>query len=135
MSSTEHDAPDPADAGRSQPQTPEPDRLSEVQSTKSAHPSENTSLPVNGMYPLLDLITEQGSNGLVDKIVIAQQSLQEFINELSPGAYSSITKVDFEILDSIVLKPLGIYGSKEEIVRFLREIKAVEDSTYVFTSF
>ncbi|KAH9005524.1 hypothetical protein EDB86DRAFT_1452353 [Lactarius hatsudake] len=81
------------------------------------------------MYPLLDLITEQGSNGLVDKIVIAQQSLQEFINELSPGAYSSITKVDFEILDSIVLKPLGIYGSKEEIVRFLREIKAIDDST------
>ena len=69
----------------------------------------------------------------MDKIVIAQQSLQEFINTLSPGAYSSITKVDFKILDNIVLKPFGIYGSKEEIVRFLREIKAVDDNTYVFT--
>ena len=69
----------------------------------------------------------------MDKVVIAQQSLQEFINTLSPGAYSSITKVDFKILDKIVLKPFGIYGSKEEIVRFLREIKAVDDNTYVFT--
>jgi hypothetical protein len=71
-------------------------------------------------------------NILVDKIVIAQESLQEFINALSPGAYSSITKVNFKILDNVVLKPFGIYGSKEEIVRFLREIKAVDDNTYVF---
>ena len=68
----------------------------------------------------------------VDKIVIAQQSLQEFINALSPGAYSSITKVNFKTLDSLSLKPLGIYGSKEEIVRFLREIGAVDDNMYVF---
>ncbi|KAI9444006.1 hypothetical protein H4582DRAFT_1807752, partial [Lactarius indigo] len=103
------------------------------------------SLAVKGMYPLLDLITEQGSSGLgnpvvkisytyahnnlVDKIVVAQQSLQEFINTLSPGAYSSITEVDFKLLDNVVLKPFGIYGSKEEIVRFLREIEAVDDST------
>jgi hypothetical protein len=108
---------------------------------------KDLSLSVNGMYPLLDLITEQGSSGLgnpfsyincahaqtvqVDKIVISQQSLQEFINVLSPSAYSSITKVNFKILDDFVLKPLGIYGSKEEIVRFLREINAVGDITYV----
>ena len=71
----------------------------------------------------------------MDKIVIAQESLQEFINSLSPGAYSSITNVKFKILDRLVLKPLGIYGSKEEIVRFLREIKAVDDNTYVFFFF
>ncbi|KAI9444004.1 hypothetical protein H4582DRAFT_2189914 [Lactarius indigo] len=81
------------------------------------------------MYRLLDLITEKGSSGLVDKIVIAQQSLQGFINALSPGAYSSITKVNFKTLDNVVLKPFGIYGSKEEIVRFLREIKAIGDNT------
>jgi len=100
------------------------------------------------MYRLLDLITEQGSNGLgnefllaigflvfmafiVDKIVIAQKSLQAFINALSPGAYSSITKVNFRILDNFLLKPIGVYGSKEEIVRFLREIHAVDDNACV----
>ncbi|KAI9455145.1 hypothetical protein BJY52DRAFT_1122154 [Lactarius psammicola] len=88
------------------------------------------SPPVEGMYPLLDLITELGSSGLVDKVVIAQKSLQEFINALSPGAYSSITKVNFKLLDNVVLKPFGVYGSKEEIVRFLREIKAIDDNTH-----
>jgi hypothetical protein len=100
------------------------------------------------MYRLLDLITELGSSGLgnclflghqfsrtqrilVDKIVIAQQSLQAFINALSPGAYSSITKVNFKRLDKCPLKLLGLYGSKEEIVRFLREIHVVDDNKYV----
>ncbi|KAI9455069.1 hypothetical protein BJY52DRAFT_1122205 [Lactarius psammicola] len=118
-------------AGRYWPETPEHDSLGEVESTKSAHlgKDQSPSLPVKGMYPLLDLITEKGSGGLVDKIVIAQQSLQEFVNALSPGAYSSITNVNFKILDNVVLKPLGIYGSKEEIVRFLCEIKAIDDNT------
>ncbi|KAH9171591.1 hypothetical protein EDB89DRAFT_1852099 [Lactarius sanguifluus] len=120
-----------ATVGPYQPQIPKLDNhnLSEVESTNSAQLGEDLSLAVKGMYPLLDLITEQGSSGLVDKIVIAQHSLQEFINTLSPGAYSSITEVDFKLLDNVVLKPFGIYGSKEEIVRFLSEIKAVDDST------
>ena len=118
-----------------------------VQAQKPALPREYLSFPVKGMYRLLDLITEQGSNGLsnsfflldqffelmefiVDKIVISQQSLQMFINALSPGAYSSITKVNFKVLDNFLLKPIGIYGSKEEIVRFLCEIRAVDDQTY-----
>jgi hypothetical protein len=68
---------------------------------------------------------------IVDKIVIAQESLQAFINALSPRAYSSITKVNFKILDNFLLKLIGVYGSKEEIVRFLREIHAVDDNGYV----
>jgi hypothetical protein len=100
------------------------------------------------MYRLLDLITEQGSSGpsnnfllamnflvlmefVVDKIVIAQESLRAFINSLSPGAYSSITKLNLRILDNFLLKPIGVYGSKEEIVRFLREIHVVDDNAYV----
>ena len=58
--------------------------------------------------------------------MIAQTSLQAFINALSPGAYSSITKVNFKKLDDFFLKPIGVYGSKEEIVRFLRETGAVD---------
>jgi hypothetical protein len=120
---------------------------SRVPARKPSPPPEDPSCPVKGMYRLLDLITEQGSSGLgnrlsyaisshplihfiVDKIVIAQQSLQAFINALSPGAYLSITKVNFKRLDNSSLKPLGVYGSREEIVRFLREIHAVDDNTY-----
>ncbi|KAH9047175.1 hypothetical protein EDB84DRAFT_1621261 [Lactarius hengduanensis] len=119
MSGTENDTHDPVDAGLFRPQqesqTSEPNSLGEVQSTESAHLGKDPSLPVEGMYPLLDLITEQGSSGL------------EFINALSPGAYFSV--VNFKILGDVVPKPFGIYGSKEEIVRFLGEIKAIENNT------
>ena len=53
-----------ATAGPYQPRTLEPDRLGEVPSTESAHLGKGLSRPVNGMYPILDLITEQGSSGL-----------------------------------------------------------------------
>jgi hypothetical protein len=115
-----------------------------VGTTESAVPPEDPSYPIKGMYRLLDLTMEQGKNGIcnnffvmvyitliashpiVDKIVIAQESLQEFINALSPGSYSSIAEVNFKKLDELLLKPIGVYGSKEEIVRFLRETGAVD---------
>jgi len=83
---------------------------------------------VRGMYRLLDLISESGSNGYVDKVVIARNSLQRFINDISPGAYASITRVDFKTLDRLAIKPHGVYGSKDEIVRLLRSIGAVDEN-------
>src|ERR1700729_2567681 len=101
-------------------------------------PILDLSKSVKGMYRILDLISEQGSGGLgeihsgfilselisplVDKIIIAQDSLREFINILSPGAYASLTKVDFRALDNLMVKPLGVYGSRQELVRFLLSI-------------
>lgn len=63
----------------------------------------------------------------VGKVIIAQDSLQHFINAISPGAYASITKVDFTILDRFSIKPLGIYGCKDEIVRLLQSIGVVDE--------
>ncbi|KAJ6609456.1 hypothetical protein B0H10DRAFT_2063907 [Mycena sp. CBHHK59/15] len=82
---------------------------------------------VQGMYRVLDLISEPGSGGLVDKIIICQDSLQEFINVLLPGAYSSMTKVNFKALDNLSIKPLGLYGSKSEIVAFLKATGIIDE--------
>lgn len=46
---------------------------------------------------------------------------------MSPGAYTSITRVDFKTLDRLAIKPLGVYGPKNEIVRLLRSIDAVDE--------
>jgi hypothetical protein len=106
---------------------------------------------IKGMYRLLDLISESGSNGcgneafsryaiivhklsfviLVDKVIIAQDPLKRFINAISPGSYASVTKVDFKALDEFMIKPLGVYGSKVEIIRFLRSLNAVNEDTCV----
>ncbi|KAK0446846.1 hypothetical protein EV421DRAFT_1707226 [Armillaria borealis] len=90
----------------------------------------NTDLvhEIPGMYRLLDLISEPGSGGLVDKIIIAQDSLKLFANDKSPGAYVSLTKVDFNVLDRFVIKPVGVYGSKEEIIRFISTLTVVDPS-------
>ncbi|KAI5994326.1 hypothetical protein EDD15DRAFT_2432753 [Pisolithus albus] len=90
------------------------------------HPDLASS--VRGLYRVLDLITEQGSGGLVDKIVISQNTLEAFINTVCPGAYASLTKVNFSALDQYIVKPVGVYGSKEEILRFLSELRVVDDA-------
>ncbi|KAG8979786.1 hypothetical protein FRB94_011737 [Tulasnella sp. JGI-2019a] len=84
---------------------------------------------IKGLFRLLDLYSEQGSGGLVDKIIIAQDSLKSLINALSPGAYTSITKIDFATLDQVSIKAVGLYGSKSELVRVLRETGAVDEET------
>jgi hypothetical protein len=103
------------------------------QSSPNHRHSQATSQPedladrVKGMYRLLALIGESGSNGYVDKVVIAQDSLQRFVNAMSPGAYASVTKVDFKTLDRLMIKPLGVYGSKDVIVRLLTSIGAIDE--------
>jgi len=52
------------------------------------------------------------------------------INDIQPGAYASMTKVDFAALDSMFLKPVGIYGSKTEIVRFMQSKGVVDEPMY-----
>ncbi|KAG8991998.1 hypothetical protein FRB94_012099 [Tulasnella sp. JGI-2019a] len=84
---------------------------------------------VKGLFRLLDLYSEQGSGGLVDKIIIAQDSLESLIGTLSPGAYTSITKINFAALDRVRIKAIGLYGSKPEIVRLLRASNAVDEET------
>jgi hypothetical protein len=63
----------------------------------------------------------------VDKVIIAQDSLKRFIDAMSPGTYASITKVDFKTLDRLMIKPLGVYGCKAEIVNLLRSINVVNE--------
>lgn len=38
-------------------------------------------------------------------------------------------KVDFTTLDRHDIKPLGIYGSRSEIIRYLRDEEAIDDRT------
>jgi hypothetical protein len=95
---------------------------------------------IKGMYRFLDVVSEQGNGGVgklvaarlfkcltspppsplpVDKIVIDDVGVSEFVNNLHPGAYKSVSSVDFAALDTQRLQLVGIYGSRDEIVRFL----------------
>ena len=68
---------------------------------------------------------------VVDKITIAADSLKRFINAMRPGTFTALTKIDFKSLDGFTIKPIGIYGSKVEIVRFLQSLDAVNEDVCV----
>ncbi|KAI9453845.1 hypothetical protein BJY52DRAFT_1225384 [Lactarius psammicola] len=99
------------------------------------------AMAVKGMYRLLDLINESGSNGYgkepsyFEKVIIAQESLERFVNTMCPGSFASITKVDFRTLDRLMIKPLGVYGSKHEIPAEIGGNKpALSSGLYVVTT-
>lgn len=66
---------------------------------------------------------------IVDKVLIAQESLGSLLNTLLPGSYRHVTRIDLNSLDSKSIKTVGIYGSKSEIARFLLEMRAVDADT------
>jgi len=70
----------------------------------------------------------------VEKVIINQGSLKCFVNKVSPGAYVSLTKIDFRALDNANVKPVGVYGSKERIVNLLLEVGAIEPHLFVISS-
>jgi hypothetical protein len=69
----------------------------------------------------------------VDKVVIHQESFSRLINTISPGAYTSMTKISFSNLDKLHLRPIGVYGSKSEIIKLLRSLGAVDAELFVLT--
>ncbi|KAG8215603.1 hypothetical protein J3R82DRAFT_7468 [Butyriboletus roseoflavus] len=101
----------------------------DIDAPPQAHQRDELDLghSIKGMYRILDLISEQSSGGLVDKIIISQNSLEAFINNVCPGAYVSMTRVNFRVLDNFAIKPVGVYGSKVELVRFLLQLGAIPE--------
>ncbi|KAG1886418.1 uncharacterized protein F5891DRAFT_1082392 [Suillus fuscotomentosus] len=99
----------------------------DVEDSSPHNDARDLAQSINGMYRVLDLINEEGSGGLVDKVIIAQDSLRAFINSVCPGTYVSMTKVNFSALDRFIVKPVGVYGSKSEIVRLLSSLGVVDE--------
>jgi hypothetical protein len=64
-------------------------------------------------------------------VIIDQDSFRHLVNDLSPGAYASLTKVDFNALDKIAIKPIGVYGNRTEIVALLVTLGVVDSHMFV----
>lgn len=81
---------------------------------------------IPGLFRLLDLYCEMGSNGAVDKIIIDQESMGRAMNAIRKGTYKSISRINFPALDGVSVRPIGIYGSKSAIVEFLVNLQVVD---------
>ncbi|KXN92377.1 hypothetical protein AN958_06995 [Leucoagaricus sp. SymC.cos] len=97
--------------------------------THDHDPDKDIVNRIQGLYRVFDLINEHGSGGLVDKIIIAQDGLKRLINDLCPGAYLALTRVDFKALDSMAIRPIGIYGDRGEIIKFLSSLRLIDETT------
>ena len=84
---------------------------------------------IRGMYRIMELTSEEDGG----RPLISQESVGRFMNELVPGSFTSLTEVSFAALDRILVNPVGIYGSRSEIIRFLRDVKAINDQVFVPT--
>ena len=67
----------------------------------------------------------------MEKVIIDQESLKRFVNEVSPRAYVSLTRTEFRALNNASIKPVGVYGSRERIVDLFLEVGSIEPRLFV----
>ncbi|KAG8690824.1 hypothetical protein FRC11_008865, partial [Ceratobasidium sp. 423] len=91
-----------------------------------------SSIP--NLFRLLDLVDEHGSGGIVEKIVIDQDSLHRLLNIVRPGSYDSVSRINFKELDKLSVKPTGLYGSQSEIIRYLQQAQYLGDNSVALLS-
>ncbi|KAG9125288.1 hypothetical protein FRC07_008232 [Ceratobasidium sp. 392] len=83
------------------------------------------------IYRLLGLVQDADSEESGSKkIAIDQASLRGLLNGLLPGCDESISKIDLKALDKLNVKPLGLYGSKSEIIKFLQGVQCLSEQKY-----
>ncbi|KAG8729404.1 hypothetical protein FRC11_008834, partial [Ceratobasidium sp. 423] len=84
---------------------------------------------IPSLFRLVDLIQEDGPDGIVEKTVIDQNSLQRLLNTIQPGSCPSTTEIHFQDLDNLFIKPVGIYGERHEVTGFLRRAGCLDDNS------
>ncbi len=71
-----------------------PTVLFDPETSDSTSSTPDDLLPrIRNAYRLLELFSEQGVGGMVDKVIIPQNSLRDLVDVLSPGAFEEMTKV------------------------------------------
>ncbi|KAG8926963.1 hypothetical protein FRC01_008174 [Tulasnella sp. 417] len=85
------------------------------------------------LFRILNLCTDTGSNGGIDKVIIDQDGLGHAMNTIREGSYRTVSRINFSALDEVSVLPIGIYGSKSAIVEFLLNLGAINSHLFVAT--
>ncbi|CAE6443309.1 unnamed protein product [Rhizoctonia solani] len=113
--------------------------------------SDDLLSAIPNLFRLLDLVDEPGFSGIVEKIVIDQHSLRRLLNTVQPGSYESVSKINFRALDEVAnsvlfyyahsmlvaqlsIKPVGVYGTRSEIIKFLRQAHYLDTNSTTLLS-
>ncbi|CAG8442852.1 12656_t:CDS:10 [Acaulospora colombiana] len=85
---------------------------------------------IPGLYRLLDLCKDEGTNGLVDKIIISKEHIKKLCNEIVLNSYRSISKIRFEQLNTRRIYLIGCYGRNALIAKLLLKKGFIDQSIY-----
>ncbi|GBC20093.1 uncharacterized protein OCT59_006574 [Rhizophagus irregularis] len=85
---------------------------------------------IPGLYRLLELCKDDGSNGLVNKIIISKNFLRKLCNDMVPLSFKSIFDINFTKLNSISLRLIGCYGNHTLIAKLLLNKNIINKKIY-----
>ncbi|PKK63344.1 hypothetical protein RhiirC2_869789 [Rhizophagus irregularis] len=85
---------------------------------------------ISNLYRLLDLRNDEGSNGIVDKIIISKEYLRKLCNDMVPSSFESISEIDYTELNSISFRLIGCYGNRNLIAKFLLSRNIIDQKSY-----
>ncbi|CAG8543055.1 1278_t:CDS:2, partial [Acaulospora morrowiae] len=86
---------------------------------------------IPNFYRLLDFYVDTGSTGLaVEKIIVSQEFLKKLCNDMVPGSFESISKVNYASLNTKSLGFIGIYGRCEVIAKYLLQKNVIDKEIY-----
>ncbi|CAG8740455.1 6545_t:CDS:2, partial [Funneliformis caledonium] len=99
----------------------------EMQTNKS---TQDLIEHIPGLYRLLDLYKDDGSNGLVDKIIISKDFLKKLCDNVAPSSYKSISEINYTKLNSISVRLIGCYGNRRLIAKLLLNLEIINQQIY-----
>ncbi|PKY25816.1 hypothetical protein RhiirB3_528172 [Rhizophagus irregularis] len=85
---------------------------------------------INGLYRLLDLCYDDGSSGIVDKIIISKEYLGKLCNDMVPSSFKSISEINYSKLNSIPFRLIGYYGNRILIAKLLLNKNIIDQQLY-----
>ncbi|RGB31341.1 hypothetical protein C1646_709203 [Rhizophagus diaphanus] len=92
--------------------------------------SNDLANDIFGLYRLLDLCNDDGSNGIVDKIIISKEQLKKLCNDMVPSSFKSISEINYTKLNSTSIRLIGCYGNRNLIAKFLLNRDIIKQQIY-----
>lgn len=68
----------------------------------------------------------------MDKIIISQSDVKRLCDDIIPGSFRSISKIDYEKLNSRQIHLIGIYGRNSLIAKLLLDKGIIDDEMYAY---
>ncbi|GBB83179.1 hypothetical protein RclHR1_00010061 [Rhizophagus clarus] len=87
---------------------------------------------ISNLYRLLDLCNDDGSNGIVDKIIISKEHLRRLCNDMVPSSFKSISEINYTELNSKSFRLIGCYGNRNLIAKLLLNNDMIDQRVNLF---